>query len=154
MSYYKFINKKTFELNSKEILAIFNFIQNEWKIGKKIIMKLLSNYHYDDVHFFVYKNNTIVGYANLIKKNNLRKIYFIDYLIIKKIFKKKKIGSNLLNYINSFLAKKKLLVYLHCLPHIQKFYSHNFWSILTSKDYLFYYLKKHNHICMKFKLNF
>ena len=106
---------KSINLKKNELSQIFKLKNSHWKTSineqKKWFKK---NINPNDIHNIIYLNNKIVGYnclrnMRLIQKRN--KYLLFDTIIIKKVYRKLKLGSLLMEQNNKIIKKKKLQPY-------------------------------------------
>ncbi len=86
-----------------------------------------------DIHFLVYKNSTLIGYANLVKEN--LDINNINYNILGlgnvcTSEHKKGYGSILMKKINFYLMNQKEIGLLFCKEKLLNFYVKYDWKII------------------------
>ena len=103
----------------------------------------------------IYVNNKLVGYTILRKKKlDKNKSYLlIDTVIVHKNYRKKKIGSILMNFNNNEIFKSKLDAYLYCKSEHIKFYKKFYWR-KTNKNFFLLSRNKKSLNLMHFYLDF
>jgi len=92
-----------------------------------------NNIKDSDIHFLVYKNSTLVGYANLVRENI--NINNIDYNILGlgnvcTSEHKKGYGSILMKKINLYLINQNEIALLFCKEKLLNFYAKYDWKII------------------------
>ena len=112
---FKLISIKSKELTKKNITDICNLKMQEWNFSLKSQIEYFKfNFQKKDINNMIYHNDKLVGYTILRnKKMNVDKSYIlIDTVIIDKNYRKKSLGSILMNFNNSEIIKCKLTSYL------------------------------------------
>lgn len=155
--------KQTKHLNQKDLLSILKIKDEEWKFGifsqKKFFKKNIKK---TDIHILLYKSpqkKELVGYTCfrlreffLLKK----KINYmlLDSIIIKKKFKKKKYGRELMKFNNKLIKKQKLPSFLFCNHKNEKFFQLFKWKSEQSQNYKIINNNKKKKVFMSYNNKF
>ena len=138
---------KSINLKKNELSQILKLKNSHWKTSineqKKWFKK---NINPNDIHNIIYLNNKIVGYnclrnMRLIQKRN--KYLLFDTIIIKKVYRKLKLGSLLMEQNNKIIKKKKIAALLLCDQKKIKFYKKNKWKLVNQRLYRKKKIKKY-----------
>lgn len=160
-----FKSLKTRNLNKTLIKQICYLKNSYWKWDlKKQINWFNQNVKKKDIHNILYINKLLVGYTLL----RLRKVlinkkkfnyYYLDSMIIRKRFRRKKYGTIFMQYNNDIIKKKKLHSFLTTTYSNINFYKKNNWVVLKKKNFLIldhnptWFKKKSEVYGMAFNLN-
>tara|TARA_B100000787_G_scaffold169850_1_gene162559 strand:- start:366 stop:1286 length:921 start_codon:yes stop_codon:yes gene_type:complete len=128
---FNLISLKSKNLTKKNIIDISNLKKQEWKFPLNSHVKHFEiNFKKNDLNNMVYINNKLVGYTILRKKklSKIKSYLLIDTVIIHKNYRKKNIGSILMNFNNNEIFKSKSDAYLYCKFQHIKFYKKFYWK--------------------------
>lgn len=151
----KLISKKTIKLKKIEINQICKLKMENWgySLGNQLSW-FKKNILKNDLHNLIIKDNKIIGYTclrkrNFLLENNSKNFLLFDTLVIKKKYQKKNLGNILMNFNNKIIKKNKISSYLLTSRSKILFYKKNKWKIKTN-NYLFASKKLNNKILMYF----
>ena len=138
----KFYNKKTQSLKPSELKLIYALKNTEWTFSiKEQYNWFQKEIKKNDIHIFLKKNNTLIGYTCL----RYKKIYFknrfsffllFDSHIIKKNFRNKGFGEILIAKAMKIIKYKKTLSLLFCKKSQLKYYKKFSWNIVNKNKYM------------------
>ena len=143
----------TVNLNKNLLKSIILLKKNHWKFDlKSQYLWFKTNAYKKDLHFLYYSKTELVGYVHLgkrsfftIKKKGISKkneyILFRN-LIVKDLYRKKGIASEIMLSVNNHLRKVKKTSFLICNKKLIRFYKKNNWSYIFKRNFK---IKDHNH---------
>lgn len=111
-----------------------------WSYGlSKQFQWIADNISDNDYHILVY-SQSLVGYTNLVKReilindNQPIPILGIGNVCVSNQFKKKGIGSILMNYVSNFLKENEIPGILFCKENLVSFYNKTGWSLIDCSN--------------------
>ena len=141
----------------KDLLTEISKLKNEhWKYTLKIQLNWFrNNIKKKDIHNCLFLNNNLVGYTCLRKRklNFLKKNFhflLFDTLIIKKKYRKKRLGIKIMRYNNKIILKQNLPSFLLAVDKNVNFYHKNRWKKVSNQFTFIKHLVKKNKILMGF----
>ena len=149
----KVLSLRSKELTNKKILEICTLKMQEWKFPLKEQLRYFKfHYNKNDINNLIYIKKKLVGYTMLKKKKYKGVLVnLIDTVIIDKNYRKKNLGSILMNLNNSEICKYKLPSYLLCKSKELSFYNKFYWKKLNDKKIPYFNEnKKLKLMCLKF----
>lgn len=130
---------KTSQINRKILHKILKLKDKTWKFGlrsQKIYFN--KNIKKNDIHNLLFLKSELIGYTllkkiNFLNKKKKQRILYLDTMVIKKEYRKKKIASLLMNFNNQIIVNYGYFCVLSCDRKLVKFYKKFKWSQINLK---------------------
>tara|TARA_B100000787_G_scaffold169201_1_gene159726 strand:- start:2526 stop:3674 length:1149 start_codon:yes stop_codon:yes gene_type:complete len=134
---FKLISIQSKKLTKKIIIDISKLKMQEWNFSLKSHIKYFNDtLKENEINNMIYLNDKLIGYT-LHRKKKLYKsnsYVLIDTVIINKNYRKKNLGTILMNFNNNEIIKSKLPAYLQCKTEHIKFYKNFSWKEVDKKN--------------------
>ena len=139
----KFYKKTTSKLKKKEILDIVKLKNSQWNFGISSQLKWFNNkknVFRDDFHFFLKKEEKIIGYVQIGKRKYIldtkeKNYYLFRTLIILKKERSEGLANKIMMEVSKFIKKKKRPSFLICKKNLIRFYKKYGWVSLNKKKF-------------------
>lgn len=104
------------DINDKKLTEIIDLKMTVWNYDKESQLKWIYNNMYtNDVHYMMYDNGLLIGYMficniNITVKDDLKNVYGISNVCIRKNYQNRGYGSIFLNKINNLYKNNPIIL--------------------------------------------